>query len=103
MVNVRTIGLGLGLAFVLAPAPGAAQARPADTTIIPVPEPLRREIEAIERRIGQANFACDYDYFAEIEAPEFIFTDCLGRGGRTDVPRAVASSTRPRAVIARTP
>ena len=46
-----------------------------------VPEELRGELVALEQRIGDANFACDYKFFAEVEAPEFIFTD--GSGGVT--------------------
>src|SRR4051794_13581282 len=44
----------------------------------PVSDSLRREITALEERIGRANFACDYKFFSEIEAPEFIFTDSRG-------------------------
>jgi hypothetical protein len=42
------------------------------------PEDVRREIMAVEERIGQANFACDYAFFAKVEASEFIFTDPSG-------------------------
>ena len=45
------------------------------------PDSVRRQVTALEDRIGRANFACDYKFFAEIEAPEFIFTD--SRGGVT--------------------
>jgi hypothetical protein len=34
-----------------------------------VPDSVRRQITALEERIGRANFACDYRFFAEIEAP----------------------------------
>jgi hypothetical protein len=59
----------------LNPAIGFAQqpAEPATT-----PEHVRREIMAVEERIGQANFECDYKFFASIEAPEFIFTTAAG-------------------------
>jgi hypothetical protein len=65
----------LALAILLVPTATAAQ-QPAG--VAQVPESLRREIMVIEERIGQANFACDYAYFGEIEAPEFIFTDPAG-------------------------
>jgi hypothetical protein len=39
---------------------------------------IRREVLALEQRIGQANFDCDYRFFAEVEATEFIFTDPSG-------------------------
>jgi hypothetical protein len=61
-----------GLVLLLCPAFAVAQAAaPADPA-------LQRDILAIEQRIGQANFDCDYRYFAEVEAPEFIFTDAAG-------------------------
>ena len=41
-------------------------------------EKTKQELIAIERRIGAANLNCDYKYFAQIEAPEFIFTDSNG-------------------------
>jgi hypothetical protein len=68
----------LGLALALMPATAAAQAAGAPTRS---PEQLHREIVALEERIGQANFACDYRFFASVEAAEFIFTD--GSGGLT--------------------
>jgi hypothetical protein len=46
------------------------------------PEKTKQELIAIERRIGAANLNCDYKYFAQIEAPEFIFTD--GNGSVTN-------------------
>jgi hypothetical protein len=63
------------LAVGLYPALGFAQqpAKPSTT-----PEPVRREIMAVEEHIGQANFDCDYKFFASIEAPEFIFTTAAG-------------------------
>jgi hypothetical protein len=39
---------------------------------------IRRAVLAVEQRIGQANFDCDYRFFAEVEATEFIFTDPSG-------------------------
>jgi hypothetical protein len=36
------------------------------------------QLMAIESRIAQANRDCDYRYFAEVEASEFIFTDASG-------------------------
>jgi hypothetical protein len=46
-----------------------------------VPDSVRRQITALEERIGRANFTCDYRFFADVEAPEFIFSD--SRGGVT--------------------
>ena len=43
-----------------------------------VPADQRKEITDIEQRIGQANFDCDYKFFAQVEADEFIFTDAAG-------------------------
>ena len=63
------------LAFGLFPATGVAQqlAEPSTT-----PDHVRREIMAVEEHIGQANFDCDYKFFASVEAPEFIFTTAAG-------------------------
>jgi ketosteroid isomerase-like protein len=63
------------LAFGLFPAAALAQhsAEPSAT-----PDHVRREIMAVEERIGQANFECDYKFFASVEAPEFIFTNSAG-------------------------
>jgi Domain of unknown function (DUF4440) len=63
------------LAFGLFPAATLAQqsAEPPAT-----PDHVRREIMAVEERIGQANFECDYKFFASVEAPEFIFTNSAG-------------------------
>jgi hypothetical protein len=63
------------LAVGLSPAIGFAQ-QPAEPST--TPEHVRREIMAVEERIGQANFECDYKFFASIEAPEFIFTTAAG-------------------------
>ncbi len=41
-------------------------------------EAQRAAIQSLEQRIGEANFACDYRFFAEVEAEEFIFTDSSG-------------------------
>jgi hypothetical protein len=63
------------LALGLFPAAALAQqsAEPSAT-----PDHVRREIMAVEERIGQANFECDYKFFASVEAPEFIFTNSAG-------------------------
>ena len=66
------------LAILLLPGLALAQQRAGSPD---VPDSVRRQITALEERIGRANFACDYRFFAEIEAPEFIFTD--SRGGVT--------------------
>ena len=63
------------LAFGLVPATGLAQ-KPTEPS--KTPEHVRREIMAVEERIGQANFECDYKFFADVEAPEFIFTNAAG-------------------------
>ena len=63
------------LAFGLVPATGFAQ-KPGEPSR--TPEHVRREIMAVEERIGQANFECDYKFFADVEAPEFIFTSAAG-------------------------
>ena len=45
---------------------------------MPAAAQARQQIIALEDRIGQANFDCDYKFFAEVEADEFIFTDANG-------------------------
>jgi len=42
------------------------------------PAQAQAKLIQIEREIGAANFACDYKYFAQVEATEFIFTDAGG-------------------------
>jgi len=69
---VRIIAL---LAVGLYPAIGFAQQPAGPST---TPEHVRREILAVEEHIGQANFDCDYKFFASIEAAEFIFTTAAG-------------------------
>ena len=70
---MKSILLALTLPVtVAAQQPGAAHGLPAD---------IRRAVTALEQRIGQANFDCDYKFFAQAEAEEFIFTD--GAGGLT--------------------
>ena len=41
-------------------------------------EETLRQLVRIENEIGRANRECDYRYFREIEADEFIFTDAKG-------------------------
>ena len=80
-----------GLAAVVACSkPSVAPAPATDTARV------TRDVTAIENRIGDANFACDYKFFAAIEAPEFLFTD--SRGGITTRAEDLAgeSSCRPR-------
>lgn len=67
-----SITLSLGAACSSIPRNGQGCA-PGDTAT------AQRAIQAIEERIGAANFECDYKFFAEIEAPEFIYTDGRGR------------------------
>jgi hypothetical protein len=59
------------LAALLLLCPVAAQAKP-------TPAQTKQALIEIERKIGQANLTCDYKYFAQIEAPEFIFTGSDG-------------------------
>ncbi len=42
------------------------------------PARAREDLIAIERRIGDANLNCDYNYFRQIEADDFFFTDANG-------------------------
>ncbi len=65
------------LALLLPLLPGTSAAQQ-PSTAGGTPEVLRREITALEERIGQANFDCDYKFFADVEATEFIFTDAAG-------------------------
>ena len=39
---------------------------------------IKAKLTQIEQEIGSANFNCDYKYFAQVEAAEFIFTDASG-------------------------
>lgn len=73
---LRSVALIFALIVACTPAVRVGQSCAAGDT-----ESVRRAIQAIEERIGSANFDCDYKYFAEIEAPEFIYTD--PRGGVT--------------------
>ena len=42
------------------------------------PAQIRARLIQIENEIGTANFTCDYKYFAQVEADEFVFTDASG-------------------------
>ncbi len=42
------------------------------------PGQIKDELIRIEHEIGRANLQCDYRYFEQIEAEEFIFTDASG-------------------------
>lgn len=66
--------LVLTLAFSVLPCTAVAQQPPSGDSSAAI----RREVLAVEQRIGQANFDCDYRFFAEVEATEFIFTDPSG-------------------------
>lgn len=46
------------------------------------PAGIKSDLLRIEREIGRANLDCDYKYFDQVEAEEFIFTDAAG--GVTD-------------------
>jgi hypothetical protein len=67
IITRLAVGLFLATGFAQQPAVPSA-----------TPEHVRREIMAVEERIGQANFDCDYKFFASVEAPEFIFTTAAG-------------------------
>jgi ketosteroid isomerase-like protein len=41
-------------------------------------EQMQRDLAQIEREIGRANLECDYKYFDQVEAEEFLFTDATG-------------------------
>ena len=63
------------LAFGLVPATSLAQKPAAPPRL---PSMLAGSGMVVEERIGQANFECDYKFFADVEAPEFIFTSAAG-------------------------
>ncbi len=42
------------------------------------PGQIKDELIRIEHEIGRANLQCDFRYFEQIEAEEFIFTDASG-------------------------
>ena len=67
-------------AFVLATALLLAVSAAGQKTGAPsgTPEEIKESLLQIEREIGRANLNCDYKYFSEIEAEEFIFTDPNG-------------------------
>lgn len=67
------MGKLLFLALFLLPTALLAQAVPPGT-----PEQIRAELIEIEHKIGQANLDCDYKYFQQIEAEDFLFTDASG-------------------------
>ena len=46
------------------------------------PGEIKNNLIQIEREIGRANLECDYKYFDQVEAEDFIFTDAAG--GVTD-------------------
>jgi ketosteroid isomerase-like protein len=46
------------------------------------PSEIKNDLLRIEREIGRANLDCDYRYFNQVEAEDFIFTDAAG--GVTD-------------------
>jgi hypothetical protein len=46
------------------------------------PGEIKNDLLRIEREIGRANLDCDYLYFDQVEAGDFIFTDAAG--GVTD-------------------
>jgi ketosteroid isomerase-like protein len=54
----------------------------AHTTPIGTPGEIKNNLIQIEREIGRANLDCDYKYFDQVEAEDFIFTDAAG--GVTD-------------------
>ena len=42
------------------------------------PDQIKKDLLAIEKEIGRANFECDYKYFAQIEGSDFFFTGPTG-------------------------
>jgi hypothetical protein len=52
-----------------------AQARNAP---LGAPSEIKNNLIQIEHEIGRANLDCDYKYFDQVEAEEFIFTDAAG-------------------------
>src|SRR6202020_947538 len=42
------------------------------------PGEMKDKLVQIEHEIGRANLDCDYKYFDQVEAEEFIFTDAAG-------------------------
>lgn len=42
------------------------------------PEQIKQDLIQIEREIGRANLDCDYKFFDQVEAEDFIFTDPNG-------------------------
>jgi hypothetical protein len=42
------------------------------------PGEIKNNLIQIEHEIGRANLDCDYKYFDQVEAEEFIFTDAAG-------------------------
>jgi ketosteroid isomerase-like protein len=55
-----------------APIPGQASAPKGS------PQQIRGDLIGIERAIGRANLDCDFKYFDQIEADDFVFTDASG-------------------------
>ncbi|MFI5312470.1 MAG: nuclear transport factor 2 family protein [Gemmatimonadales bacterium] len=62
-------------ALMLLPAAAIAQrgGTPSGTA-----DEIKRDLIQVERQIGTANLACDYRYFARVEAEEFVFIDASG-------------------------
>lgn len=51
----------------------------AQTRNVPgTPGEIKNNLIQIEREIGRANLECDYKYFDQVEAEDFIFTDAAG-------------------------
>lgn len=68
------MSMALALVASLAPCRAAgAQAQPPRAAA-----DVQRDLLAIEKAIYRANNECDYEYFAHIEAEEFIFTGADG-------------------------
>lgn len=63
----------LFLGILLVPTALVAQGTPPGS-----PDQIRAELIEIEHKIGQANLDCDYKYFEQIEADDFMFTDASG-------------------------
>ena len=52
----------------------------AQTTSHPpeTPGQIKEDLITLEREIGRANLNCDYKFFDQVEADDFIFTDAAG-------------------------
>ena len=71
--RVCSRGLIAGMAFAALPVGAQNLGTPPGSV-----DEIKKALIQTEREIGQANFDCDYKYFARVEADEFTFTDANG-------------------------